>query len=55
MGNFPFLHLWRWGGNRLPCKKKDISFGCGGNGGGDGEGGGGWGIIGLEQIELNHS
>lgn len=41
MGNFPFLHLWRWGGNRLPCKKKDISFGCGGNGGGDGEGGGG--------------
>ena len=40
MGNSPFLHLWGWGGNRLPCKKKGVSFGGGGNGGGDG----GWGV-----------
>ena len=40
VGNSPFLHLWGWGGNRLPCKKKGVSFGGGGNGGGDG----GWGV-----------
>ena len=51
MGNFPFLHLWRWGGNRLPCKKKDISFGCGGNGGGDGGRGGVGYWSGANRIE----
>ena len=55
MGNSSFLHLWRWGGNRLPCKEKGVSFGGAGSGGGDGGvGGGRWGI-GLEQIELNHA
>ena len=49
MGNSCFLHLWGWGGNKLPSKKKGVFFG-GGRGGGIG----GWGI-GLEQIELNHA
>ena len=50
MGNSSFLHLWGWGGNRLPCKKKGVSFGGGGNGGGDG----GWGVVywsGANRIE----
>ena len=36
MGNSSFLHLWQWGGSRLPCKEKGVSFDGGGNGGGDG-------------------
>ena len=34
MGNSSFLHLWGWGENRLPRKKKGVSFGGGRGGGG---------------------